>query len=428
MDVDVVIIGGGPTGMAAAVEARLHGAARVLVLEKHGPIRDRSRKVILDDAVMADFARHGLTRDARFNRVDHFHAVIDSVGLNQVFRLQPCRVPGRGSTAGTLLRRSPRQTALISDIEDAYYAAARRLGIEVRFGIEVVGVGGQHGGRPWVEFRPPTPTTSGTPREVERVVARTLGIADGAGSDTLQRLAVPRLRFGRLDQRVMVARFHRSADDRPLNHGLTFHQADDRDGGQLFMACVDDVEIALMVNVPPGCRLDCADEQRGFVEAGARRLGIHGVLNPDSVALFPHTAGLATRLTLGDSVFVLGDAARSTTPFTGLGVNAGVRDAVRFGKAVGRQLAARSPRQIRSARRRYAAASWAAACCLSVLSAFMLQTTRLRVRSAVGPRSASRLPPPRRRWTSRVGAMLVLGVMRGTIRCEPDLSTCSRDT
>jgi 2-polyprenyl-6-methoxyphenol hydroxylase-like FAD-dependent oxidoreductase len=282
----------------------------------------------------------------------------------------------------------------------------------VRFNSPVVVIGGLSSGHPWVEC-PITTDSPESPSQIERIGARVLGIADGSRSEALRQLSVSRVSIGSRNQRLLVARFARSANDVPRRPGFTFLQATQSAGGQLFLACLDEVETSLIVNVPPDRLLESPDGRQAVAKAGAHVLGIHGRLDPTSISVCEHTVGISRRMTIGNRVFVMGDAACSASPYTGLGLNVGIRDAIRFGSAVRRHLKASNSLQLAWARVQYAIQTWSSVAALLAFSAIMLKVTRLPTSEACAKAcSASRV----RACVARASSVFFLVFLRGLIR------------
>lgn len=99
---DVIIIGGGVTGLTTAIHLKLHGVERVIILERHHIGAGQSHRA-------AGIIR-GLVRDLSLSR-----ALVESVGFFKTFE-DRFSVPLSLNSAGYLLLSESAQTAIVDEV------------------------------------------------------------------------------------------------------------------------------------------------------------------------------------------------------------------------------------------------------------------------------------------------------------------------
>ena len=318
---DVVVVGGGPGGMAAAIEARLNGATEVVVLEKRSAQRSRVNVFAVRRGTLDNLARLGveLTRKTVMPVTSRWldDRVTGEHRQHWVHALAP---DGRRArhTVGDMTVRGVGPVGLmhISTLEEELYRAAARLGgISVRFDSEVTAV------RPGRIVEVDVRDVSG---KVDRVRGRVLVVADGARS-TLRGL----LGIGVTTIPGTLARLAGGVLDHPGDGTFEKRVEPKPGGGSAAIVRLGSINTGILAELEPGEQP--ADVDRVLLDAAAR-LGIHATRVLRS-GVFDVRLDKADRVTVGDNVFVVGDAARTTHVFTGLGVNFALRDAMRFGVA-----------------------------------------------------------------------------------------------
>lgn len=138
--VDVLVIGAGPAGLAAALDARAEGAEKVVILDRL-PGYSRCRSVIIDCEVLMLLEEWGVNIES-VNQVETF-TYVHGYGSTQKTESMPfprLSPPGLGRQSRVeprpndiLFRRLPRAVQQIKDLEQVILSAARDRGIEVFF-------------------------------------------------------------------------------------------------------------------------------------------------------------------------------------------------------------------------------------------------------------------------------------------------------
>ena len=328
---DVVVVGGGPVGLAAAIEARMNGAETVTVLEKRGEERSRVNVLNLNAATVDHLARLGvdLAGTVTFLRE---RGTQDVAGRRTRTRLPRTSADPRraGHRVGDLLDgRGPVAQAHIHDLERGLLDASRRLGgIEVRFDTEVTAV----------EQAGPSVTVVGKgPAGEQRVTGELLVVADGARSPTRDLVGVKVQEVRGLRTRVVGGVF-----EQPGRGVLVTRDIPGTAVRSTRVVRLGARQTGVLAEVPPDLQLasDAAREQ--FFRGAAGQVGVGGPI-ATGPAEFEVTLQKAARVTVGRNIVIIGDAARTTHVFTSLGVNFGLKDAARLGGLYDRLRRARSP-------------------------------------------------------------------------------------
>ena len=301
-EVDVAVVGAGPAGLAAAIEAKLQGAESVVVFEKRDAFT-RPQNLGLFRNTLDNLARWGAPielgdeatviqgqrlRMRRIVRAERAGDDVDDLRTDQVSVFIPARVLQRKLTE-----------------------AARALGVDVRFGEEVSRLRVNDDG---VLVK----TADGA------VAARYAVVADGAGGRLSSRLGLKPFAATpgktRFLNAIFVARGNGLIRDVTDNLGTVVRQ-----GGPNETA---------LVEVPR--RLDLSDPiaRRTFYLSRTPLVGLAGELISEPQEFLVRLRGLLKH-GAQRRAFVIGDAARTTHPFTGQGVNLALRDAMRVGGLIG---------------------------------------------------------------------------------------------
>lgn len=317
---DVVVIGGGPAGLSAALAVKKGGARRIVILESRTGERSRNNVLLLDSGIVA--ALQGLGVDVSdFTPSTDFTFIDADAGLLYQFPLAAELDPrGHSSVWSMFPRRTPCADVLISELEQALLRViADEPAIELLQGVEIRSI--EKTGMQRVSF-----SYQGSEHSLQFGV---IAVCDGASSNALEKLGVQRL--GEPRQEVaMVANFRHSGKGQ-----VKFERAD---RSEEVLALCSNRGSTITVRMPLDTVLadyDDAAQRIEFMRHHARKVGVEGefISEPILVEISHDKAG---RCQVGDGIFVLGDAARTATPRLGLGVNWAIRDAIRFGKLLPR--------------------------------------------------------------------------------------------
>jgi 2-polyprenyl-6-methoxyphenol hydroxylase-like FAD-dependent oxidoreductase len=312
-DVDVLVVGAGPTGLALALQAADHGASVRVVERRADPLRP-SRALIVHPRTLEVLRPLGVT-EALLARGQVAPGVQLHLGDREVpVRLGPFDLP---ETAFPYLL-FVRQTAVEAVLADA--VAAR--GVEIRRGVEVTGLADGEDG-PLAEL------IGGDGPET--VACRYLAGCDGPAS-TIRPLAGVAWRGRPYRQEAVLADVELVGD---LRHGVA-HAVAGRRGLCFLFALGDETAWRLLATRaapveglspgPLGPPVPIADVQALLDDAP---LPAQVVRVPWS-ARVPLQRAIASRYRTG-RVFLAGDAAHAFSPAGGQGMNTGIQDALNLG-------------------------------------------------------------------------------------------------
>lgn len=316
--IDVIIAGGGPTGLVLAAELRLHGA-RVVVLEKE-------------------------TEPTKVVRALGLHArsieILDQRGLLERFLALGKRYPVGGFFAG-IAKPSPERL----DSTHAYVLGlpqtttdrlleehATDVGAEIRRGCEVVGVSQDEGG---VTVETAGADGAGTPLRARYLVA-----CDGGRSTVRKLLGVG---FPGEPSRVdtLLGEMELTAPPETLNAVMAEVRKT-----QLRFGVMPLQDGAYRVGVPAAGVAEDRSAPPAFEEVKAQLRAVagtdFGAHSPRWLSRFGDAARLAERYRVG-RVLLAGDAAHIHPPAGGQGLGLGVQDAFNLGWKLAAELAGWAP-------------------------------------------------------------------------------------
>jgi 2-polyprenyl-6-methoxyphenol hydroxylase-like FAD-dependent oxidoreductase len=301
---DAVIIGGGPFGLAAAIAARRNGAQHVVVLEKRPSEYSRDYPVGLMRATVENLAFLGLD-------VSNLEHVVPMRGAERFpLRAGASHDDVRDLDGGAIA------TAGIASIERGLRDAASALGgIEIRTGREATRLEQDGDGVTVVAS------------DGSRTRARTALLADGAHSRSARALGVRKVNLGE-SYSLAIAVFEQPGAD-----VFGYRDLPAPDGSAMRVFRTDAQKSSVSFRVPAGLDLRDRKMRAEVMHAIGASMGIRGAFakEPDVVRI---ATKLANRVTVG-RVMLGGDAVRQLDPEEGLGLNAALMDAMRFGSALG---------------------------------------------------------------------------------------------
>ncbi len=315
---ELVLVGAGPAGLAAALAASHRGVDDILVLESRSGSQRRNNVLLLDASILSALQQlqvdvSGFTPATAFTFIDGDAGVRFRFPLGR--SIQQCVKPRAASLFSMFPRRSPAADVLISELEQVLLRAiASRPGIRIVPNVAITAISPSATGRR-IEY-----SNAGIGSVVETPL---LAVCDGARSRTLDLLGIRR-RGNPRQEVAMVANFRQ-----PGRGQIKFQCSEPLQ--EVLALCSDSgstVTIRMPLDTHPAAHSD-ADACRDYMLRHAANLGIGGeFISPPVVVEISHDR--AERCLLGKDVFVLGDAARTATPRLGLGANWAIRDALRF--------------------------------------------------------------------------------------------------
>jgi len=310
--VDVIVVGGGPSGLALALQAHAHGA-RVRVVERRVEAFRPSRALIVHPRTLEVLRPLGVT-DALLSGGETAPDAHVHLGRREVpVRLGNFDIPDTPYPHLLFERQAVVESVLAQALVDR--------GIEVERGVELI------------DLHPESDQADVTLRRaggVESVRCRYVAGCDGLDS-TVRRLAGIRWRGASYPQEVVLADVELDGDLAPgVAHVVVARQ------GVLFLFTVGELATwRLLATRPPGGSdrpdiRDCAvptDELQGLLdEAGLQVCVAHAAWS----ASVPLQCGLASQYRKGP-LYLVGDAAHVHSPAGGQGMNMGIQDAMNVG-------------------------------------------------------------------------------------------------
>ena len=310
-EVDVLVVGAGPTGLALAAQAHDHGARVRIVERRAAPFRP-SRALIVHPRTLEVLRPLGVT-EALLERGDVAPAVRLHLGSRQIdVRLGPFALPDTAFPHLLFVRQAV--------VEEVLSDALARRGLGIERGVELVAVEpGAEGAR--ATLRAGTVT--------QRVRCRYVAGCDGANS-TVRRGAGIAWRGGPYRQEVVLADAELAGVEPGAAHAVAGRR------GLLFAFPIGERAPWRLLATRPS-------------ETGALHAGQAGDVPAGDVQALLVDAGLAgqvralpwsTRVPLQHRLaaeyrrgplFVVGDAAHVHSPAGGQGMNTGIQDATNLG-------------------------------------------------------------------------------------------------
>lgn len=326
---DVLVIGAGPAGLAAALDAKAEGADKVVILDRL-PGYSRCRSVIIDCEVLMLLEEWGVDLDG-VNQVDTFTYVHGYGGTQQTEsmpfpRLNP---PGRGRQPRVeprandiLFRRLPRAVQQIKDLEQTILRAARDQGIEVFFDALVA--------TPPKIMPDSVQLHYDIAGDARRIDCKYLVVADGARSPVNKLLGNARIPSGTRSYQYTCTVFESARRD-----VLLFWVPRHASGITEMTGLGNGSRYTLVSRLPQEFE---AVESRDLnttrlptmIKQAAASIGINGRLT-DGPMRFTTDMDRLREVAIHPRVLCVGDAARKGDPGFGGNMNEAIRDGRRFG-------------------------------------------------------------------------------------------------
>ncbi len=309
-DVDVLVVGAGPTGLALALQAAAHGATVRIVERREGPFRP-SRAMIMHIRTLEVLHPLGVTgrlldRAAAHPRM-HLHAGARDVAIE----LTDLDLPDTPYPHLTLLRQM--------DVESVLADALADRGIDVERGTELVAVGTN--GAAEVILR----STAGD----ERVACTFVAGCDGVASTVRQSAGIG-WHSGDYRQEIILADLELTGLD-----GESAHVSIGGHGLAFLFPLGEGARWRLLATREAGRSPDRGRYDRPVAPGELDELIINARL-PATVSrvawstLIRPRHGLAAAYRRGP-VYLAGDAAHVHSPAGGQGMNTGIQDAINLG-------------------------------------------------------------------------------------------------
>ena len=318
-DLDMLVVGAGPTGLTAALQAQAHGATVRLVDRRREALRP-SRAMVVHPRTMENLRPLGVT-PALLERADlRPRAELHLGGRCVPVTMQELALPDTAFPHLTLIRQM--------DVEAVLAEALERRGVRIERGVELTALSQSPGGAVRTVLR----RTDRTEQAQFRFVVG----CDGQAS-TVRQLAGISWRGGPYREEVVLADVDLDGD---LDPGV-LHAVAGRDGLLFLFALGEGASWRLLATRPlgdanglgygqPGPPVPVQEVQSLLDKAGLRA----------SVAEMPWSARVPLQHRLAGSfrvggLFLAGDAAHAHSPAGAQGMNTGIQDAVNLGWKLG---------------------------------------------------------------------------------------------
>ena len=330
---DVLVVGAGPTGLTAALEAHAHGAS-VRIIDRR-PQRFRpSRAMMLHARALECLRPLGVTADL-LGRADTSPEARLHLGRREVqVRLGQVDLPDTAFPHLTLIRQA--------DIEDVLCSALQQRGVQVEWGVELMGLRSTT-----VVDGVVTSELQSTERGPEQHASRFIAGCDGQAS-LMRELVGAAWRGAPYRVEAVLADVELRSD---LEPGL-LHVAVGRWGVAFLFALGEGATWRMLATRParpcPGAafgRLGPSvppEELRRLLDQSGLRAAIADTRWSAQVPLQHRVASRFRR----DALFLAGDAAHAHSPAGGQGMNNGILDAVNLGWKLGFASAGDAPPQL----------------------------------------------------------------------------------
>jgi len=326
---NVLVVGAGPAGLSAALDARAAGAKRVMVVDRRSG-HDRMRCVALEWEVLLLLEEWGI-RPATFTPLETF-TYIHGYGAAQRAEHFPLRNQRRHPSEGggrvmpealdILVRRQACATEEIRNIERALLTAAQASGIEVVFDAHVVEAPVAGSGE--VDLRC---KLDGKPAILR---CEYLVVADGARSTVNELMGNPRIPSGYPAHEYVCAVF------RFPRRNMLFQWVPRHDSGLAEITGVGNgVHYTLVSRLSPKLLADCGPAEldrrlAAMIQRGASSIGVDGPMVQGPMR-FSTGMDRLRDVAMHPRILCVGDAARRGDPGFGGSLNEAIRDGRRFG-------------------------------------------------------------------------------------------------
>lgn len=310
---DVLVVGAGPTGLTAALQAHLHGAGVRLVERRPDALRP-SRAMVVHPRTLELLRPLGVT-DALLERADRDPGVVLHLGRRAVgVHLGDLALPGTEFPHLTVVRQSV--------VEEVLAGALSERGVLVERGVELVDLTTDEGG---------ARATLDRGSVAEEVRAQFVVGCDGAASTVRTRAGIG-WRGGDYREEVVLA-------DLELEGALTsrLHHVAAARQGVVFLFARGERATWRMLATRPARRATCSPGQPGddVAEADLQEL-LDGAGLGVTVRQVAWSASIPMQRRVADAfafgpLFLAGDAAHTHSPAAAQGMNTGIADAVNLG-------------------------------------------------------------------------------------------------
>ncbi len=313
-EADVLVVGAGPTGLTAALQAHAHGAS-VRVVERREEEFRPSRAMVMHPRTMESLRPLGVTEPLMARADTRPRAELHLGGRCVSVEMRDLALPDTAFPHLTLVRQM--------DVEEVLAAALERRGVRVERGVELEHVEQQAVG--------PVRATLRSHGRTERLESRFLVGADGQAS-TVRQLAGIRWDGAPYHEEVVLADLELSGD---LDPGV-LHAVAGRDGLLFLFALGEGASWRLLATRPstgaglafgqPGPPVP-ARQVQWLLDGAGLPAAIEEMRWSARVPLQHRLAGAFRR----GNLFLAGDAAHAHSPAGAQGMNTGMLDAVNLG-------------------------------------------------------------------------------------------------